>query len=177
MIKTVRAQQSSPGLRFVIRTGSGHVLTVDDAAGNSGPRPAELLLAALAGCTAFDVAAILAKKRQVVSSYEVRVSGEQREDRHPHVYGWIEIVHELTGPEIEATAARRAIDLSATRYCTVSAMLSAGTAEVHHRYLIHRGDGTDESGEVVVMGPGEDPDALGTRHGSVAAAPVEKGAA
>jgi len=178
MIKTARARRTGPGLRFVIRTGSGHELAIDDETGNTGPRPAELLLAAQAGCTAFDVASMLTKKRQVVAAYEVAVSGEQRDDRHPHVYRRIEIVHEFSGPALEAEAVRRAIELSATRYCTVSAMLSAGPAEIHHRYLIQRGDGRpDESGEVVVTGPGEDSDALGTRHRAVADAPVEEGAA
>jgi putative redox protein len=170
MLKSARARQTGPGLRFMIQTGSGHELVVDDEAGDSGPRPAELLLAAQAGCAAFDVASILAKKRQVVISYEVGVSGEQREDRHPHVYRRMEIVHELFGPELETEAVRRAIELSATRYCTASAMFSAGPAEIHHRYLIHREDGrADESGEVVVIGPHADPDTLGTTPRSVAA--------
>ena len=177
MIKTARARQAEFGLRFVIRTGSGHELAVDDEAGNTAPRPAELLLAAQAGCTARDVAAILAKKRQAVTSYEVAVTGEQRDDPNPHVYRRIEIVHELSGQELETEAVRRAIELSATRYCTVTAMLSAGPAEIHHRYLIHRGDGKpDESGEVVVTGPDEDPDALGARYRSTAQATVVEGA-
>ncbi|HUG30208.1 MAG TPA: hypothetical protein VMQ65_06840 [Candidatus Limnocylindria bacterium] len=51
MIKTARARHTGAGLRFTIRTGSGHELAVDDEAGNNGPRPAELLLAAQAGCS------------------------------------------------------------------------------------------------------------------------------
>lgn len=139
MTKTASAHHTGPGLRFTIRTGSGHELTVDDEAGNSGHRPAELLLAGQAGCTAFDVASILAKKRQVVTAYEVSVSGEQRQDRHPHIYERIDIVHELTGSDLETEAVRRSIELSATRCCTASALFSAGPAEVHHRYLIRRG--------------------------------------
>ncbi len=178
MIKTARARNSGPGLRFTIRTGSGHDVTVDDEAGNTGPRPAELLLAAQAGCTAFDVASILAKKRQVVTAYEVAVSGEQREERHPHVYRRIEIVHELSGPALDTEAVRRSIELSATRYCTASAIFSAGPAEIHHRYLIHRGEGQpDESGEVVVTGPQEDPDELGARYRRLADVRGARGAA
>jgi putative redox protein len=162
MNKTARAQYTGRGMRFAITTGSGHELAIDDAEGDSAPRPAELLLAAQAGCTALDVASILAKKRQEFSSYAVAVSGEQRDDPHPHVYTRIEIVHEFEGPDLEVAAVRRAIELSATRYCAASAMFSAGPAEIHHRYLIRRGDGRpDETGEVVVTGPGEDPDALG----------------
>lgn len=172
MIKTARAQHDA-GMRFSITTGSGHRLVVDDAAGDTGPRPAELLMAAQAGCAAMDVASILAKKRQAFAAYEIAVNGEQRDDPHPHVYERIEIVHELTGADLDVIAVRRAIELSATRYCTASAMFSAGPAEVHHRYLIHRGDGQpDESGEVVVTGPNEDPNELGTRTSSLAAVPA-----
>jgi len=163
MLKSVRARHEA-GLRFQITTGSGHTLAIDDAEGDSAPRPAELLLAAQAGCTALDVASILAKKRQLFRSYEVSVTGEQREDRHPHVYQRIEIVHEFEGADLDVAAVRRAIELSATRYCTASAMFSAGPAEIHHRFHVRRGDGRpDEDGEVVVTGPGDDPDALGQR--------------
>lgn len=176
MTKTARARHLGRGLRFTIRTGSGHELTVDDEAGNSGARPAELLLAGQAGCTAFDVASILAKKRQVVTAYEVSVSGEQRQDRHPHVFERIDILHEVTGPDLDTEAVRRSIELSATRYCTANALFSAGPAEVHHRFLIHRDDAVDEEGEVVVTGPDENPDALGERHRAVRDAPVHAGA-
>src|SRR5574338_1144223 len=158
MIKSVRARHET-AMRFAIETGSGHTLAIDDAAGDTAPRPAELLLAAQAGCAALDVASILAKKRQAFASYSVSVSGEQREDRHPHVFQRVEIVHEFEGPDLDEVAVRRAIELSATRYCTSSAMLSAGPAQLHHRYAISRGSGQEpERGEVVVTGPGEDPD-------------------
>lgn len=169
MMKTARATHVA-GSRFAITTGSGHTLAIDDAEGDSAPRPAELLLAAQAGCTALDVASILAKKRQSFASYAVSVTGEQREDRHPHVYQRIEIVHELEGPALDVAAVQRAIELSATRYCAASAMFSAGPAEVHHRYHVRRGDGRPgEEGEVVVTGPGEDPDGLGERWAAASA--------
>jgi putative redox protein len=160
MIKTATARHETQ-LRFVVRTGSGHDLVVDDALGDAGSRPAELLLAAQAGCTGMDVASILAKKRQAFDSYRVTVQGEQRDDPHPHVFTRIDIVHELTGSDIEVEAVRRAIELSATRYCTATAMLSAGPAKVRHSYRIRRGDGrADEAAEVCVTGPQADPDAL-----------------
>jgi putative redox protein len=161
MLKSVRARHES-GSRFAITTGSGHSLAIDDAGGDTAPRPAELLLAAQAGCTGLDVASILAKKRQTFDSYDVAVTGVQRDDPHPHVYQRIDIVHELEGRELDIAAVSRAIELSATRYCTASAMFSAGPAEIHHRYVIRRGAGQpDEEGEVVVTGPHADPDARG----------------
>jgi putative redox protein len=144
------------GLRFVARTGSGHDIVVDNATGNSGARPTELVLAAIAGCTAMDVVEILAKKRQVVDGYSVEVTGTQRE-KAPNVYTDITVNHVVEG-DVETEAVRRSIELSATRYCTVSAQLASGVARMTHRYTIRRpgvaGAGpSEESGEVVVEGP------------------------
>lgn len=144
------------GLRFVATTGSGHDVAVDNAEGNSAPRPTELLLAAIAGCTAMDVVDILRKKRQTVASYAVEVSGVQRDEPPPHVFLEITVLHTVAG-EVETESVRRAIELSALRYCTVSAQLASGVARISHRYLIKRPAGSgapaEESGEVVVTGP------------------------
>jgi putative redox protein len=147
------------GSRFVARSGSGHDIVVDNAAGNSGPRPTELVLAAIAGCTAMDVVEILAKKRQVVDGYSVEVTGTQREQA-PNVYTDISVLHVVEG-NVDTEAVRRSIELSATKYCTVSAQLASGVARISHRYTIKRptaagGPPTEESGEVVVEGPGKD---------------------
>ncbi|MGA3029330.1 MAG: OsmC family protein [Candidatus Limnocylindrales bacterium] len=144
------------GLRFVAQTGSGHDVVVDNAAGNTGPRPTELVLAAIAGCTAMDVVEILNKKRQVVDRYSVEVTGTQRE-KTPNVFTAITILHVVEG-DVETEAVRRSIELSATRYCTVSAQIAAGPTAISHRYTIKRPgtDGTppsEESAEVVVTGP------------------------
>ncbi|HEY1167708.1 MAG TPA: OsmC family protein [Candidatus Limnocylindrales bacterium] len=144
------------GLRFVARTDSGHDVVIDNAAGNTGPRPTELVLAAIAGCTAMDVVEIMAKKRQVVDRYSVEVKGTQRE-KAPHVFTEITVTHFVEG-NVEAEAVRRSIELSATKYCTVSAQIAAGPTRISHRYRITRPgvDGSppaEESGEVVVTGP------------------------
>lgn len=159
--KTATATLDGDGMRLATVTGSGHTIVLDNAEGNGGPRPAEMLMVAQAGCTAMDVVSILRKKRQAFGRYEVRVSGAQRDDPAPHVYERVEIVHVIDGADVDVSAVSRAIELSATRYCTVTAMLSAGPAEIHHRYLIRRGDGRpDEAGEVLATGPRADPDAI-----------------
>jgi len=128
---------SSPGLRarvtltqplrdarqFVVETGSGHHLLVDDVQGASGPKPIELVAAALAGCTAFDVITILrAKKRQRVTAYEVRVEADQAE-RAPQVFVSVRIHHIVTGYDIDPAAVSEAIRISEEKYCSVEAML------------------------------------------------------
>jgi putative redox protein len=151
--RTVVARLDGDRLRFLATTGTGHTVIMDSAEGDSGPRPAELLLAALAGCTSMDVASILRKKRQVFTRYEVRVAGEQREDPPPHVYQRIDIVHVVDG-DLATEAVRRAIELSATKYCTATGNLASGLAEIHHAYLIRTPGGDDRYAEVLVTGPG-----------------------
>lgn len=148
------------GLRFEATVGSGHALVLDNAEGDGGPRPAELLGAALAGCTAMDVISILRKKRQEVDRYEVRVTGLQS-DEHPHAFSRFDVLHVLDGAAIDAEAVRRAIELSATRYCSVGSTLASGAVEVHHGYLL-RGPGGDERyAQVLVIGPDMAPEELG----------------
>ena len=110
------------GRQFVAETKSGHRIIMDDAQGQTGPKPIELALLALGGCTAFDVIGILRKMRQVVTGYDVEVRAEQREEP-PNYFTHVEIKHRLRGT-IDPEAVRRAIDLSETKYCSVGAMIS-----------------------------------------------------
>ena len=157
-VKTATVTLDGEGLRLVARTGSGHTLVLDDGKGDTGPRPAELIPVAIAGCTAMDVMSILRKKRQVVTGYEVRSEGHQTEG-HPNAFTRIDVVHVVDGPALDVDAVRRAIELSATKYCSVGATLSSGITEIHHAYLVRDGAGGEQSGEVIVLGPGADPTA------------------
>ena len=109
--------------QFIARTGSGHDLLLDDAAGGTGPKPIELVAAGLAGCTAFDVITVLRQKyHQKVTGYEVRVEADQAE-RPPQVFTYVRIHHLVTGYDIDITALKEAIRLSEEKYCSVGAML------------------------------------------------------
>ncbi len=144
--------------RYVATNRRGGTIEVgegDDATST----PVELLLTAIAACSAMDVVSILAKKRQRIESYNVEVEATQR-DEYPQVLTRIDIVHDVVGPRLLEAAVRRAVELSATKYCPVNAMLSAGATEVHHRYRARcTGDPPlDASGEVAVTGPDRRPD-------------------
>ncbi len=167
--KTASVTLEGDGLRFVARAGSGHTIVLDDSAGDTGLRPAELVPMAVAGCTAFDVISILRKKRQDVTGYEVRASGVQME-HSPHAFTRVDVLHVVTGREIDVEAVRRAIELSATKYCSVGGTLSTGVTAVHHAYVVRDETGHEQTGEVVVTGPLEDPATLGTHAGRTAAA-------
>ena len=123
----VLAQPTGTGRQFVVTTGSGHHLLVDDAVGATGPKPIELVAAALAGCTAFDVINILRKKRQSVTAYEVYVEADQVSEP-PQVFTKVRIRHIITGVNVHREAVSNAIHLSETKYCSVGAMLQK-TAE------------------------------------------------
>jgi len=128
-VPAIRARVTlmQPGLanrrQFEVETGSGHNFMLDDSAGGTGPKPIELVAAALAGCTAFDVITILrGKKHQLVTAYEVRVEAEQAE-RPPQVFVAIRIHHTVKGPNVDAAAVSDAIRISEEKYCSVQAML------------------------------------------------------
>jgi putative redox protein len=150
------------GMRFVASTGSTRTIVFGDAFAQNELSPVETIVVSLAACSAMDVISIAAKKRQVIDRYAVHVEAEQR-DEYPQVLTRVRVVHEVEGPGVDEAAIRRAIELSATKYCPVNAMISAGATEVHHAYRVIRtgADGFDEAGEVVVTGPYRRPDVIG----------------
>ena len=147
------------GNRFVATTGTTRTIIFGDAFAGGELSPVETVAVSLAACSAMDVVSILAKKRQQVSRYSVRVEAIQR-DEYPQVLTRADVTHEVEGPGVEEAAVRRSIELSATKYCPVNAMVSAGATEVHHRYVV-RNTGLrpfEAEGEVVVTGPYKRPD-------------------
>jgi putative redox protein len=145
--------------RFVATTGTHRSILYGDSIPANELSPMETVTVSLAACSAMDVISIAEKKRQVISRYAIRVEGIQR-DEYPQVLTRVDVIHEVDGPGVEEAAIRRAIELSATKYCPVNAMLSAGETEVHHRYVVRNtGDEPFEAeGEVIVTGPYRRPD-------------------
>ena len=114
------------GMSFAGTSESGFTVplgTVPAVGGeNDGFKPMELMAISLAGCTAMDVISILRKKRQEITAYEVSVHADQAET-HPKVFVKSAIIYDLTGKNIDEKAVRRAIQLSADRYCPAQGML------------------------------------------------------
>lgn len=120
--------------KFAATSPSNHAMVLDgDRTTNAAPSPMELLLMALASCTAVDVVSILAKKRQKLGSLEVICSGE-RATTPPTVWTKLELVYRVRGVVDEA-ALKHAIELSEEKYCSVAAMLRK-TATITWRYEI-----------------------------------------
>lgn len=126
------------GMVFDGEAESGLRVALDAAleAGGQGLgfRPMQLLLVSLGGCTGMDVIAILRKMRQEVTAYQVLVTAERAEE-HPRVFTHIAVEHVVEGHHLAEESVRRAVELSATRYCPISAMLSKA-ARVEHRFRI-----------------------------------------
>ncbi|HTP13322.1 MAG TPA: OsmC family protein [Bacteroidota bacterium] len=126
------------GVTLVGRANSNHWVVMDgspDFGGSSaGPSPKELVLIALAGCTANDVIPILKKKRAPLDNLEITVTGTEREE-HPKIFTDIHVEYVFHGNGIDPKDVERAIELSTTKYCTVSAILGA-TAKLSHSYRI-----------------------------------------
>jgi putative redox protein len=89
-----------------------------DGHGKEGPGPVEVLLCALATCSAIDVVSILAKRRTPVGSLEVEVHGD-RADSIPARLTAIRMTFRMSGDGIEQAHAERAVDLSVNKYCSV----------------------------------------------------------
>lgn len=123
---------------LVGESGSGHCVVMDgvpEIGGRDvGVRPMEMILLGLGGCTAMDVLSILQKSRQEVSDCEIEVEAE-RADGVPKVFTKIHVHFIVSGKNLKEAHVKRAVDLSAEKYCSVSIMLGK-TAEITHDYEI-----------------------------------------
>lgn len=127
---------------FIGTSPSGHSFAIDTKGDRkSAPTPMELLLVSVAACTAADVISILQKKRQDVSQYRVKVTGTRAKD-HPRKYETFHVHHIVHGRGVSEAAVARAIEISDTKYCSVSATVRP-TAEITTSFEIIEA-GTEE---------------------------------
>ncbi len=127
---------------FVAESGSGHAVVLDGApeggGRNMGMRPMEMLLIGLGGCTAYDVVTILRKSRQAIDDCRVEVEAERSADV-PKVFTRIHVHFVVTGHDLKEAQVKRAVSLSAEKYCSASIMLGK-TATITHDYeIVHPG--------------------------------------
>jgi len=124
------------GVSFVGRADSGHDVPIDGApeAGgeNKGSRPMELVLIGMGGCTAFDVMHILKRQRQDVTDCVAELDAE-RAPTDPKVFTRIHVHFRITGRGLDPAKVERAIELSATKYCSASIMIGK-TARITHDF-------------------------------------------
>jgi putative redox protein len=122
---------------FIGETGSSHAVVIDgppDIGGrNLGARPMELMLLSVGSCSAVDVVHILKKARQPVSDCYVEVDGK-RADTEPKVFTDIHLKFVIKGHGMNENQVKRAVELSADKYCSASIMLKRGGVNVTHSY-------------------------------------------
>jgi putative redox protein len=132
------------GMQFVAHAATSDSAMVLDGAPEHGGlgsavRPMEALLASLAGCTAMDVISVLQKKRQQVTAFHINVHGH-RVDEHPRRYERIDLEYVVRGYGVTDEAVARSIELSLTKYCSVTATLNA---EITSTFRVE-GEGNEE---------------------------------
>ncbi len=122
------------GMQFVGMDSGGHsvVLSGDDQ--QAGVRPSEMLLVALASCTAVDVVEIMAKKRKPLRALEIVITGE-RDPQPPWPYRRIKVNYRLSGDGLTEKAVSQAIALSSEKYCSVAATVR-GVAAIETTFEI-----------------------------------------
>jgi len=128
---------------FKATSGSGHSVQLDgppDHGGeNLGPRPMEMLLMGLGGCSAFDVMSILKKSRQDVTACHAELEAE-RADAVPAVFTRIHLHFVVTGNHLKDNLVKRAVSLSAEKYCSASIMLEQAGVEITHTHEVREAD-------------------------------------
>lgn len=122
------------GKQFIGIDSTSHSVVLSTPDEGVGMKPSELLLVALAACTAVDVVEIIAKKRLHLDSLEIRADGEQDSDP-PWTFRKIHVHYTLRGTDLTETAVKQAIDLSEEKYCSVAATLR-GVAEITTSFTI-----------------------------------------
>ena len=125
-------------MSFVGESGSGHSVVMDSAPESGGRdlgiRPMEMLLLGLGGCTSFDVVSILKKSRQDLVDCEAHIEAE-RATGIPRVFTKIHIHFVVSGRDLDEARVKRAVELSADKYCSASRMLEKA-AEITHDFEI-----------------------------------------
>lgn len=126
------------GLQFVAEATSGHAIVMDgdiEVGGkDTGPRPMEMLLMGIGGCSGMDVVSILKKKKQEVKGLEINVKG-QKAGNYPKKFTDISLEFVVRGKNIADDAVKRAVELSMEKYCSVKATLE-GSAKISYNYRI-----------------------------------------
>ena len=129
------------GATFDAEVEGHHVLLGSDG---RGPGPMGLALAAVAGCSAIDVAGILTKSRQPFTGLVVRAEGERAED-HPRRFTRVTLTYEVHGAGVDRRAVERAVRLSDETYCSVSATFRGATQIVTDIVLVDEAASADEA--------------------------------
>lgn len=123
-----------------IQDADGHLMRmdipVDQGGSGSGFRPMQSMLAALCGCSSVDVISILKKQRQELSSLKIEVDGHREEGKEPSLWKQIHLVFKMEG-NMDLSKAKRAVDLSLEKYCSVAETLRKAGATIDYSIYLN----------------------------------------
>lgn len=124
---------------FVAESASGHGIVIDGSPENGGTnlgmRPMELVALGVGACSSYDVVTILKKSRQEVTSCEAEVESK-RVEVTPSVFESIHLHFKVAGKNLNRKQVKRAIELSADKYCSASIMLKNAGVKVSYGFEI-----------------------------------------
>ncbi|MBZ2169216.1 OsmC family protein [Marinobacter sp. F4216] len=128
---------------FKATSGTGHEVQMDgpphDGGQNLGPRPMEMLLMGVGGCSSYDVVTILKKSRQDVTACHTELEAE-RVDAVPAIFTKIHLHFVVTGRGLKENQVKRAVSLSAEKYCSASILMEKAGVEITHSYEIREAE-------------------------------------
>lgn len=130
-------------LCFQTQSGTGHYVLADPD-NLKGAKPTELVLMGLGSCASVDVVSILKKARQTIHKVTCHVSA-RRADAIPAVFTDIHLHFVVTGKEVDKQKIRKAIDLSAEKYCSISRMLENGGVRITHDFVLQEAQQEQET--------------------------------
>lgn len=116
------------GKQFIGIDSTNHSVVLSTPGEGIGIKPSDLLLIAVASCSAVDVVEILEKKRMQIEHLEISSSGEQDQDP-PWTFRKIHLRYKVSGKNLTEKAVAQAIQLSEEKYCSVAATIKA-TAQI-----------------------------------------------
>lgn len=120
---------------FEAKNEEGNVIHFDASPAigghNKGVRPMQALLMAMGGCSAIDIILILKKQKQEIKDFKIIIDGEREQGKEPALWEKAHMVFELKG-NIDLEKAKRAVQLSMEKYCSVSKTLEIAGAKISY---------------------------------------------
>jgi len=140
MSVTINLSRVNGDFGFEAADQNGHTVKMDtslESGGtNFGVRPMQMLLMGLGGCSAIDVISILKKQRQEVTDYKMVINGDREAGVEPSLWKDIDIEFHIYG-DVDEDKAKRAVELSLGKYCSVSATLAKAGAGINYQVFVH----------------------------------------
>lgn len=122
----IKVTRINDAFHFIAENETGNTLSLDGGpeigGNNTGMRPIELLPAALAGCSGFDIVSILKKQKQIIRDFQILVDAERETGRPPAIFTTIHVSFNFRG-DLDREKVKKAVDLSMEKYCSVSRIL------------------------------------------------------